>query len=100
METILYKIESWERDVDGDIVFKGTEDAIFYATLIYDKSSKVDEIRKLRVKYLKKVGASKKLVNPDFDWLFQLACQGQFYRECLEEVERLKHSVYLMNQVI
>ena len=98
MEKITQMLEYWNREGNGDIVFSGTEQAIFYATLIFNLPDKINEIKQLRKEYLIRIKSYMELPVTDLDWLMDLSCRAQFYRECLEEVERLKNSTIMLQK--
>lgn len=97
MGKILNKVSNWPRNIAGEPIFKTSENAIYYAMLIFDKPARVKEIVKLRRTSLFDIGRRRRLPNVDLDILMQLAVKSQFARECLEEVERLKNKVYQLN---
>lgn len=98
MTTILDKILAWPRNEAGEVILTSTEQAIYYATLIYTSPDHVTVIRTLRNKMLREVGKARKNLKPNYNYLLTLAFKGQWYRECLEEVDRLKNSTYQLNQ--
>jgi hypothetical protein len=98
MGDILERVKAWPRNLAGEPIFKTSEGAIFYATLIFDKPARVKEVVKVRKTTLFDIGHRRKSPNPDLDFLMQLAVKAQFARECLEEVERLKNNTYSLNQ--
>lgn len=98
MATIYDALIWWPRDNKGRVYMKSSEEAIFYASLMYDNPSKVEEIKRLRRESISQVGAKRNKPDIDMDLLLQIATQGQFYRECLEEVDRLKNQTYQLNQ--
>lgn len=98
MTTILDKLLQWPRNKAGDVILTSSEDAVFYATLIYNSPDHVKVIQALRRKMLAQVGKARKNLNPDYNHLLTLAFKGQWYRECLEEVDRLKKLTYQLNQ--
>lgn len=90
MGTVKEKLETWPRNMKGEAILKTSEQAIFYAVLIYTNKPYISEIRKIRKKAIQEVRDLKKKPNLNYDRLMQLACKAQFARECLEEVERLQ----------
>lgn len=83
-------IHNWPRTMAGSPIFSDSGDAIFYAHLVVE-----DQIERLRLTSLRKRTLSQcKLMqaqdNPDLDHMMKLATKGQFYRECLEEIERIE----------
>ncbi len=88
-----YSFDDWPRTNAGDPIFTCSEDAIFYAHLIIDKVPDRTRMVKLR----QKVGSDLILMRardiPDMQIMMDLAVKGQFYRECLEELERIEKEV-------
>lgn len=96
MAKIIDTLNAWPMNKGGQMIFKSSEEAIFYAVLIYDKPEKVQEIKRLRRSTLAEIGERRARKNVNFDLLMQLACKAQFYRECVEEVDRLKSQAYTL----
>jgi len=90
MRTAPYNFEGWPRTKGGDPIFTCSEDAIFYAHLIIDKISERTKIAKLRQSVLSMLKGMRANDNPNLQRMMNLAVKGQFYRECLEEVERIE----------
>lgn len=79
----------WPRRDDGSPIFNSTNDAFFYAELIYSNVGECNKIYQFRFNtlYLMEIIRSNK--NADLQDLFDLAFRSQFFRECLEEVNRI-----------
>lgn len=90
MRTTVTDFNQWPRTKSLDPIFTCSEDAIFYAHLITDKVSERTKIAKLRAWSLFKLKAMREQHNPNLQRMMDLAVKGQFYRECLEEVERIE----------
>jgi len=82
--------ENWPRTKCQDPIFTCSEDAIFYAHLITDKVSERAKLVKLRQHVLFSLAGMRKNINPNYNRMMELAVKGQFYRECLEELERIE----------
>ncbi|GAH19934.1 unnamed protein product [marine sediment metagenome] len=82
--------ESWPRTKAGEPLFTCTEDAIFYAHLIINNEMERRKIVRLRLEVMFTLQAMRKKANPNLNRMMKLAVKGQFYRECLEEVERIE----------
>ena len=90
MRTVPHNFKSWPRTKGGDPIFNCSESAIFYAHLIID-----NETQRLKVAHLrqKSLSESKAMMGTDYcnmQRMMDQAVKGQFYRECLEEVERIE----------
>lgn len=94
MTTIYMEIATWPKDISGNPALKSTEDATVYATLIFNQPVLVKEIIDLNIKNLHNIGRAKRKHPFKISQLSALAITGQFYRECLDEVERLKGIPY------
>lgn len=82
--------ENWPRERGGAPIFTCSEDAIFYAHLIVQEVIERLKIVHLREKVLADLKVMRFMNNPNLDRMMNLAVKGQFYRECLEEVERIE----------
>jgi len=88
-----YNLSNWPRNGRGEAIFTSTNEAIYYAGIIEDKLIAYEHLQKWRrnaqqnFEYLK----LKKPVN--FDRLFDLAVKGKFYREAMEEIQRLNEGI-------
>ena len=99
MAKIKDRLDHWPRNNAGEVLMKTSEEAIFYGTLIYASPNYIAEIQTLRKKSCFDVQSRCKKKDVNLEHLMGLAVQGQFYRECLEEVERLKNRETDLNQV-
>jgi len=81
--------EIWPRTKAGDPIFTCSEDAIYYAHIIFKNEQERLKIARLREHIFFSLADMRKNSNPDLNRMMQLAVKGQFYRECLEEVQRI-----------
>lgn len=84
-----YNLALWPLRKNGEPIFTCSEDAIYYAHLVYDKIERLDQLRRLRKKAYFDIGYERSKRNINYDRIFDLAVRAQFYRECLEEVQRI-----------
>ena len=89
MVNLIEKAEQWPRRKSGEIVFKTTHDAIFYANLIYDNKPLIDEIDKSLKAARNQLSIMRRNNNPNLDLLMEIAVKAQLFRECLDEVMRI-----------
>jgi len=80
----------WIRTKSGDPIFTCSEDAIFYAHLIFKDVPERLKIAKLRTGVLFDLKVMRSRNGGNLQRMMDLAVKGQFYRECLEEVERIE----------
>lgn len=83
-------LDNWPVGLFGDPILRNTEDALTYASLIFELSDKQDFLNTLRNRVRKSCDALLKEKDPNYDLISRLACLSQFYRECLEECKRLQ----------
>lgn len=81
----------WPRTKADHPIFTCSEDAIFYAHLITDKVLERTKIARLRAGVLSDLKLKRSQDNPNLQRMMDLAVKAQFYRECLEEVERIEN---------
>ena len=82
--------ESWPRTKNKEPIFTCSEDATFYAYIIIDNEMERLKIARLINGVRFTLQGMRKNTNPSLDRMMELAVKGQFYRECLEEVERIE----------
>lgn len=87
---IARSFETWPRTETGEPLFTCSEDAIFYAHIIFNNYIERVNIAILRSVVIDTLQGMRKNVIPNIDRMMDLAVKGQFYRECLEEVERIE----------
>ncbi len=87
---IKLSFETWPRTETGEPLFTCTEDATFYAHLIFDNGMERWHIARLRADVLSILSRMRNKANPNLNRMMKLAVKSQFYRECLEEVERIE----------
>ncbi len=90
MKTLPLNFEGWPRTKGGDPIFSTTKNAFLYAHLIIDKVSERTRIVKARELVLSRLKVMRANDTPNLQRMMDLAIKGQFYRECLEEVERIE----------
>jgi len=80
----------WPRSESGAPIFTCTEDAFFFANLIFKKAEERLNIVHLRRKVLFDLKVMRAKPVHNLQRMMDLAVKGQFYRECLEELERIE----------
>lgn len=90
MGTIQHKIHNWPRTRRGELIFKSSEEAYFYAALIYTNKIFIGEVRKTYRTAREEFKQLSKRTNVNLDRLALIACKTQYTRECLQEVQRLQ----------
>ena len=84
-----YTPNDWPRRVNGELIFRSTNEAIYYANVVDDRVGVYHLLEKWRKNTLQDIDALKKREQRNWDRLFDLATRAQFYRECMEEIQRL-----------
>ncbi|GAG59268.1 unnamed protein product [marine sediment metagenome] len=84
-----FTLESWPRRKRGDLIFRSTEEAFYYAHILDDTQPAYDLLKKWRANTYHEIKAVKKRNPLNFDRLFDLAVRAQFYREAMEEITRI-----------
>lgn len=83
------RVRVWPRTKSGRPVFKTTNDAVFFAQLIFDDEREITELNFYHGKLREKIKDLREREEPNLDNLMSLAVQSQLYRECIEEVMRI-----------
>lgn len=81
---------TWPRTKKGDPIFRFTEDANFYAHLIFNKEGEQRKIAQARKRVQYDLQLKRSQDNPNYNRMMELATKDQFFRECQEEIERIK----------
>ena len=84
-----YTLNDWPRRKRGDLIFSSTEEAFYYAYIVEDRVSAYDLLAKWRTNTYQDFKALKLKKPLNYDRLFDLAVRAQFYREAMEEIQRL-----------
>ncbi len=95
MAQILSTLSKWPTTNTGQPKLFCTEDAYFYANLIYDHEHLIAGIRKYHDQARKDLMELSKDDNADLDAMGNLATKVQYYRECLEEIQRINDDKFL-----
>ena len=94
MKTYPYTFESWPRTKAGVFIFTCTEQAIYFAHLVSDRIEVIDTLIKLRKKAYSSIAQLRAGHSSNYQRMMDLAVKAQFYRECLEEIQRINDSQY------
>jgi len=86
----LINFGNWPRDFYGSPLFTCSEDALFYAKLIFTNGDECFHILSLRFLALMELEHFCLNDDPDLDDMMKLAVKAQLYRECLEEIRRIR----------
>lgn len=91
MRTTITKADSWPRRRNSEPIFKTTNEAIFYANLISTDKRRIDEIEAYLNAARRQIKTERDKTQHNLNRMMQLAMKGQFYRECLEEIKRIRN---------
>ena len=87
------KVPLWLKNKNGTPRFTTTNDAIFYARLVYDDKPLVDQIEKSLYAARDELAILTRRENPNLDILMELAVKAQLFRECLDEIKRIQNEL-------
>jgi len=90
MKTNIIHPGHWPKTRAGDPIFSCSEEAIFFAHLIFKDEAERLKLVHLRLKVLFDLKVMRSKPTPNYQRMMDLAVKGQFYRECLEEIERIE----------
>ncbi|MBA7495716.1 hypothetical protein ES702_06305 [subsurface metagenome] len=82
-------IDRWPRNGRGQVMFKNSHEAVLYAQIISHNLDAVHKIVTDRVAVRVQLKEGRQRTDVNYNVLMHLACRSAFYRECLEEVERI-----------
>jgi len=83
-------LTQWPRSKNGAPIFTCSEEAIFFAHLIFKLEEERLKLVHLRRNVLFDLKVMRSKPTHNFQRMMDLAVKGQFYRECLEEIERIE----------
>jgi len=92
MSDNIINFKQWPKDNKGNPIFTSTEDALFYAELISRNGDECFNILRLRFLALFHLQCFNLKHDPDLQEMLDLAVEAQLYRECLEEIRRIRIS--------
>jgi len=82
-------IENWPRNGRGQLIFKSSHEAILYAQIIAHSAQATNKVKADRVAVREQLKEGRERIDLNYNFLMQLASRSAFYRECLEEVDRI-----------
>lgn len=84
-----YTLENWPRRTGGDLIFTTANEAIYYANLVEDSGPAYQLLKRWRANTSKEIKYAREWRPINYNRIFELSMRGQFYREAMEEIERL-----------
>ena len=94
MKVIITDLANWPRTKAGYPIFTCTPEANFYANLIFDYEKEIKLLRKAMENARQDVHAMRQKGSKNLDRMFHMAVNAQFYRECLEELDRIHNNKF------
>jgi len=88
-----YKLSDWPRNRRGEIIFSSTTEAIYYAGIVEDKQVSYNLLKKWAMNAYQNFDHVRRTSPVNHDRLFDLAARRQFFREAMEEIQRLNESI-------
>jgi len=94
MKVIIADLANWPRTTKGQPIFKCSEEANFYANLIFDNEKEIKVIMKAMENARQEVHAMRAKGSKNLDRMMHQSVKAQFYRECLEELDRIHNNKF------
>lgn len=88
----VYTLDDWPRRNNVEIIFRDTNEAIYYANLVEDRVAAYHYLEKWRKNALENLAAVRDRKPLNYNRMFDLAVRAQLYREAMEEIQRLNES--------
>ncbi len=85
-----YSYPYWPRRPDNAIILTSTDEALHLATHLYNNETRLSELQGYHRSTLAKFEKLRPLTEDNLLPVLELCYEIQFYRECMEEVMRLK----------
>jgi hypothetical protein len=93
----LKTLGTWSRTRNGCPVFRSTEDAIFFANIIWDMEQEQDMLKLYLQDLQIKLEYQREKDKPNWNYCSTLASQCQFLRECVAECQRIKDEPFRLS---
>jgi len=90
---MIMSLDRWPRRKTGEYIFQSTEEAFFFANLALGKPDVISNLKRSMVLARVAVNNERTRGTPNLQRMMDLAVKAQFFRECLEEVDRIKKEV-------
>lgn len=84
----------WPRNEKGEVIFRNTHEAYFYATMFRSCMELMEEIKGLLEITKRDLHLEREKPTPNRNRMILLACRHQFYKECIDEANRLLQEQY------
>jgi len=88
-----FTLDDWPRNGRGEVIITSTNEAIYYAGIVKDKQVTYNFLKKWRLNARQNFEWLKLKKPVNYDRLFDLAVRAQFYREAMEEIQRLNEGI-------
>lgn len=89
MTATITDLANWPTRRDLQPILNSTEEALLYAQLIHRHIQRQTDLASYREQIYKLLSVERRRPNPDLQRMMNLAVRAQFYRECLEEAQRI-----------
>lgn len=93
MRDVISDLANWPRRINQEPIIKSTNEAYLYAQLIYDDPGKQTALSSYRDNTYKQLAFERSKKRPNFSTMIDLAARAHFYKECLDEVRRIKEEI-------
>ena len=90
MKPTIAPFNQWPRLKNTQPIFHSSNEAFFYAQLIYKDQDEQAKLQYYRDDCYIKLKHERQKQNPNLDYIFTLAVNAQLFRECLQECQRIK----------
>ena len=94
MKVIIADLANWPRTTKGQPIFKCSEEANFYANLIFNNEKEIKVIRNAMENARQEVHVMRNGGSKNINRMMHMAVKAQFFRECLEELDRIHNNKF------
>ena len=88
-----YNLSDWPRNGRGEVIFTSTNEALYYAGIVEDRLATYNFLKKWRLNARQNFEYLKLKKPVSYDRLFDLAMRQQYFREAMEEIQRLNEGI-------
>lgn len=90
MRTIIVSLDNWPMNKSGEYIFQDTPQALYFANIAFGKPGVIANLKRVKSLARKALQIDRKAGFPNSQRTMQLSLKSQLYRECLEEIDRIK----------
>lgn len=93
MRDVITDLANWPHRRSGQPILKSSNEALFYAQLVYNNPKKMDELVFYRKRIYQALRAEREKRSPNFQNMMDMAVRAQLFREAFMEAARIQDEI-------